>query len=88
MQKTIGATLIAAATLAATAALAENVSLEQRAKLEALWGRTATPAISAETTPQASSTRGDRTPTFETRSLTGPERALQNFRSTQTHPAG
>lgn len=85
MKKVIGATLVAAAALAGTAALAgENAATEQRAKLNALWGKTATPAVEA----QVSSTRGDRTPTFEVQGGSVADRVISNFRSTQPSRAG
>ncbi|MEM1298855.1 MAG: hypothetical protein AAGH68_06195 [Pseudomonadota bacterium] len=93
MRKVITATLIAAAALSTTAALAETASFEQRQALKALWGKSATPAVSAQASKQVSTTRDTSVSGafdgvfFGVDKNSGSYKALRNLRSSQPHRA-
>lgn len=88
--KTIITTAIIAAALSTTAAFAggDNAAAEQRAKLNALWGKNVTPAVSA----QVSATRGAETAgVLDGLGFSkdkGSNQALRNLRSSQPSRAG
>lgn len=89
MKKVITATLIAAAALSTTAALAETAGFEQRQKLNALWNKSATPAVSAQASKQVSTTRDTSISGafdgafFGVNKKSGSYDALRNLRSSQ-----
>ncbi|MFK7942981.1 MAG: hypothetical protein AB8B85_08745 [Paracoccaceae bacterium] len=90
MKNVLTAGLIAAAALSTTAALAESSAAEQRAKLNSLWGKSATPAVSAQVSSTRDTTTGDALEGIffaQPKDRTAND-VLRNLRSSQPKPAG